>query len=262
MPDLFWPVRVFRRRDLVLMREVARVHHQALDQGTALGYLWSLIHPLIMLSVLYFTFRHRVGAGIPHYPIFLLIGVVQFTNFSKCVNAGMRSLRQMRALVTGVIFPKEILVYSAILVKTPEFVVSMIVTIGIALAIGTPGTPALLAVPLVILLQLLCVTWAGLFLSIGYVFVRDLDHIYEVGMRILFFVTPVIFTMDQAGPTVRQVLAFNPLSHLIGYTRTLVIEGRLPSLPGMAAFALVNLLLLYLGMLLFRRSELLVMERI
>jgi ABC-type polysaccharide/polyol phosphate export permease len=262
MPDLLWPVRAFRRRDLILLREVARVHHQALDQSTALGYLWSLIHPLVMLSVLYFTFRRRVGSGIEHYPIFLLIGVVMFTSFSKSLNAGMRSLQQMRSLVTGVIFPKDLLVYSSILVKAPEFVVSMIVTLGLALISGTPGSPALLALPLIILLQLVCVTWAALFLSIGYVFVRDLDHIYEVGMRILFFVTPIIFSLDQVSPSVRRILSLNPLSHLIGYARDLILRGTLPPLSDVGPMVLGNLVMLYLGMVLFRRSELLVMERI
>jgi ABC-2 type transport system permease protein len=262
MPDLLWPVRAFRRRDFVLLREVARVHHQALDQGTILGYLWSLIHPLVMLLVLYFAFRRRVGTGIPNYAVFLMVGVVQFTQFSKSLNAAMRALQQMRSLVTSVIFPKDILVYSAILVKTPEFVVSMILVTGIGLLTGTPASPALLALPLVILLQILLVAWAGLFLSIGYVFVRDLDHVYEVGMRILFFVTPIIFSLDQLTPWVRQVLQLNPMAHLIGFSRALILEGRLPPLPALGTMLLINLVLLYLAIVLFRRAEPLLTERL
>ena len=262
IPDLLWPVRAFRRRDLILLREVARVHHQALDQSTFLGYLWTLLHPLIILLVLYFIFQRRVGSGIPHYAVFLLIGVVQFTAFSKGANAGMRALQQMRGLVTGVIFPKDILVYSAILVKAPEFVISMVVTAGFALVAGVPASWALLALPLVLALQLSCVAWVGLLLSIVYVFVRDLDHIYEVSMRILFFATPVIFSLDSVTPEVRRLLLLNPLAHLIGYARTIILDGRLPPLGDMAGMFLVNLVLLYLALVLFRRSELAMIERI
>ncbi len=262
MPDLLWPIRAFRRRDLVLLRVVARVQHQALDQGTTLGYLWSLLHPLMLLLVLYFVFRRRVGAGIPHYTVFLLIGVVQFGHFSKSLNAGMRSLRQMRSLANSVIFPKDILVYSAILVKAPEFVISMLLVAGIGILSGTGLSAALLALPLVLLLQLLCVSWLGLLLAMAYAFVRDLDHIYELGMRVLFFVTPIIFSLDQVSPTVRQVLLLNPLASLIEFSRLLILNGTLPPLPVVGLVALVNLGLLYLAMLLFRRSELLVIERL
>jgi ABC-2 type transport system permease protein len=244
------------------MREVARVHHRALDQSTFLGYLWSLLHPLVILLVLYLIFRRRVGSGIPNYAIFLLIGVVQFTAFSKGANAGMRALQQMRSLVTGVIFPKDILVYSAILVKAPEFIISMLLTTGFALLTGIPASGALLALPLVLLLQLICVSWVGLLLSIGYVFVRDLDHIYEVSMRILFFATPIIFSIDSVSPEVRRLLLLNPLAHLIGYSRDIILAGRLPPLLDLAGLFAVNLLLLYVALILFRRSELAVMERI
>src|SRR4051794_18371713 len=105
MGDVFRPLRAIRPRHVVLMRQVARIQHSLLDQTTVLGYLWIFLHPLLMLAVLYLFFSMRVGQGIPHYATYLLIGLVQFTHFSKSTASAMRVLYRMRSLVTNVIFP-------------------------------------------------------------------------------------------------------------------------------------------------------------
>src|SRR5438128_1737130 len=126
---LLRPFQAIRPRHLALMGQVARIQHSLLDQTTVLGYLWIFLHPLVMLLVLYLFFSRRVGAGIPHYAIYLLIGLVQFTHFSKSTASAMRVLVRMRSLAINVIFPKDVLVYSSLLSDTPEFLISMGVTV-------------------------------------------------------------------------------------------------------------------------------------
>jgi ABC-type polysaccharide/polyol phosphate export permease len=259
---LLHPLRPIQRRHLVLMRQVASLQHSLLDQSTGLGYLWSFLHPLLMLAVLWAFFSHRVGQGVPHYPIYLLIGLVQFTHFSKSLSSAMRVLHQMRSLAVNVIFPKDVLVYSALLANLPEFLISMALTVILAFVSGVPPTAAMLALPLVLLLHLSLVLWASLFLSMTFVFVRDLDHLFEVGMRILFFITPVFFSLDILPPRVRQMALLNPLAHAIGYTRTLLLDGRLPSLEQLAAFGAINLALGYVALIAFRRAEPALLERL
>lgn len=261
-PSLLHPFQPIRRRHLMLLRQVASIQHRLLDQSTGLGYLWSFLHPLMMLGVLWAFFSRRVGEGVPHYPVFLLIGLVQFTHFSKSTSSAMRVLHRMRSLAVNAIFPKDVLVYSALLADLPEFVISMALTVAIAVASGVRPSVALLAVPIVLLMQLLLVLWTSLLLSMMFVFVRDLDHLFEVGMRILFFVTPVIFSLDMLSPGLRRVALLNPLAHVIGYTRTLVLEGRLPPLEHLFAFLVINVALGYGALVMFRRAEPALLERL
>lgn len=262
MFDPLNPFRPIRRRHLALLGQVARIEHGLRDQSTFLGYLWSFLHPLITLLVLYAFFRHRLGTGIPHYAVYLLIGLVQFAHFSKSTASAMRVLQRMRSLATSVIFPKDVLIYSSILADAPEFIISMLATVLIAIASGVPASWLLLALPLVIVLQFLLVLWLSLALSMLYVFVRDLDHIYEVGMRLLFFITPIIYSVDALAPTPRRIALLNPLAHLIGYSRSLILEGRLPAPGPLLAFLLLNVALFYGALALFRRSELALVERL
>ena len=240
---------------MVLARQVASIHHGLLDQSTSLGYLWSFLHPLVTLLVLYAFFRHRIGENIEHYAIYLLIGLVQYTHFSKSTAGAMRVLHRMRGLATNVIFPKDVLVYSSLMSDAPEFVISMSVTMLIAAAAGVPVSVALLGIPLVIGLQLLLVLWMSLFLSVAYVFLRDLDHIYEVAMRLLFFATPIIYSLDILPPGTRRVALLNPLAHLIGFSRSMILDGHFPPPGAMLWFLGISLALVYAAVVTFRKAE-------
>lgn len=250
------------RRHLGLLRELAIAQTKLRDQSSTLGFLWSFLHPVMLLGVLYLFFQTRVGQDVPHYGVFLLLGIVQFTHFSKSTAAGMRALHRMSRLASNVIFPKEVLIFSSILSDAPEFLISVPIVVGIALLTGISASGALLVLPLVLLMQLIVVLWIALLLSTLYVFVRDLDHIYEVLLRILFFATPIIYDLDHLGPVTRKLALLNPLTHLIEFSRSIIVEGRVPPLTHLLGFLLVNALLLSVALMLFRRAEPALIERL
>lgn len=256
------PFRPLRRRHLGLLKQVSTIQHRLLDQSTSLGFLWSFLHPVVMLGVLYAFFSRRVGEGIEHYAIYLLIGLVHFTHFSKSTASGMRVLYRLRSVVTNVIFPKDLLVYSSLLADLPEFVISLAATVAMAMIAGATPSWALLMLPVIVLLQLLCVLWMSLLLSALYVIVRDLDHIFEVGMRMLFFVTPIIYHLDMLSPALRTVALLNPVAHVLGYSRSIILDGVVPPMSSLLGFFLLNLTLSYLALALFRAAEPALVERL
>jgi lipopolysaccharide transport system permease protein len=261
-PPLFQPLQPIRPRHIALMGQVAAIQHRVLDQSTALGYLWSFLNPLLMLAVLFAFFGRQTGANVPHYGIYLLVGLVVFTHFSKSVAAGMRVLLRMHNLVTTVIFPKDVLVYSALLADLPEFLISLTLTLAIALVSGVAPSFALLALPLIVLVQVLLVLWLSLLLSMLYVFVRDLDHIFEVVMRLLFFVTPIVYRVDALSPALQRIAMLNPLAVVIEDLRMAIIEARAPSVTHVLLLLMGHLAACYAALVVFRRTEPLLLERI
>lgn len=259
--SLLHPLRPIRRRHIALLRQVASVQHRVLDQSTALGYLWSFLNPLLMLLVLWAFYGRGTNASLPNFAVYLLVGLVHFTHFSKSVAAAMRALHRMRSLATSVIFPKDVLVYSAILADLPEYLISVALTTAIALATGVPPSWALLALPLIVAAELLLVVWVSLVLSVLYVFVRDLDHLFEVGMRLLFFATPIIYRLDSLPTSLRRIALANPLAHLVEYARAILLDGHVPA-EALLGFLVLNLLLAYVGLIIFRRSEAALLERL
>jgi ABC-type polysaccharide/polyol phosphate export permease/GT2 family glycosyltransferase len=251
-----------KRSQLELLREIASAQLKLRDESTVLGFLWSFLNPLLLLGMLYLIFRTRLGAGIVHYPVFLLIGIIHYTHFSKTTSTSMRSLHSMRGLATNVILPKEVLVFSSVLTGAYEFLISMVIALLIALLAGVAPSAALLALPVVLVIQLSLTLWIALVLSCLWVYVRDIDNVYAVALRLLFFATPIFYDLDFLDPALRRLVLLNPLTHLIGASREIILFGRVPDEGIMIGFLLLNVLLTFAALVLFRRMEPSLIERL
>ena len=253
----------YNRKYWNLLWELLSSQFKVKDQSTVLGYFWSFLHPLIMLGVLFLVFHNAMGRNIPHYAMYLLIGLVHYAHFSNSTSASLHALLSMRNLTTDTIFPKELLVIGTALATSIDFVVSVGICLLIAFLSGLQPGWGLLMLPAIIVLQVTLVLWVALFLSCLFVFVRDIDHLYQLFLRLLFFVTPIFyapsFLMEGKG---KYVVLLNPLTHLITFARTILIEGS--SIPGRLFLALlfVNLCLLCVGFVVFRKYEPAFAERI
>lgn len=241
---------------LNLLREIALSQFKLKDQSTFFGYIWSFLNPLIMLTVLFAFFRLRIGGEIEHYAIYLLIGIIHYTHFSNSTSASLRVLYSMRHLTCNTVFPKELLVMGSIFAGSIEFILSMFISVLIAFGTGIQISWALIVLPFVIILQVMLVLWVSLFLSCLYVFIRDIDHIYQVFLRLLFFLTPIFYGLSFLGEGIaKHIVLSNPLTHLIKFSRTLVIEGKLCSVDIFLIFLLVNTFLIYFGFRVFKKFE-------
>jgi ABC-type polysaccharide/polyol phosphate export permease len=249
-------MQVFDRKYFQLLREISVARYKLKDQSTFLGFAWSLLHPLIMLGLMFTLFSGRVGNQINHYAIYLLIGLVQYNHFSSSTNRSMHVLLAMKSLTADAIFPKELLVIGSAIADFVELIAAMLVCLVIAKLSGVELSWPVLALPLVFLFQLTLILWVSLCLSCLYVFVRDLTYIYQAFMRLLLFATPIFYAPSflEKGPA-QYVLWLNPLSHLLNFSRSLILKGEIVPLAQMMLFFAVNLALLYGSIRLFRKCE-------
>jgi len=249
-------MRISRQRYLNLLREIAVSEFKLKDQSTVLGLFWSFLNPLIMLLILLLFFGLNAGKDVPHFGIYLLIGIIHYTHFSNSTNAAMAALHGRGALVTSTIFPKEVLVIGSVISNTIEFIVSMAFAVVIAWFAGVQVHWTALLLPLVIFLQVLTVLWISFLLSCLNVFIRDVSHIYQVFLRILFFVTPIFYAPSYLGGGLAQyVVALNPLAYLMGFSRSLLIEGTPFSAGLFGVFLGVNAVAIGVTLSLFKSYE-------
>ena len=244
------------RKYYTLLKEIAVTRYKLRDQSTILGFAWSFLHPLIMLGLLFTLFSGRFGEGIDHYAIYLLIGLVQYSHFSASTNRSMHVLVAMRSLTADAIFPKELLVIGSVLADIVELVAAMAVCILIAKLSGVDLSWAVALLPVTFLLQLTLVLWVSLFLACLYVFVRDLTYVYQAFVRLLLFATPIFYSTSFLENRAAQTIVWlNPLAHLVSFSRSLILSGELFPLQQLILFLVVNLLLLYGSLKLFRKYE-------
>jgi len=259
---LVMPLPRYTHKHLNLLREMVTSEFKLRDQSSVLGLIWSFLNPLLMLTILYVVFRFRIGEQIENYTLYLLVGLVHYTHLSNCTVAAMRVFHDKRSLTTDTIFPKEILVVAAVLSRSIEFAISVFVCIAIALLTGIqPSWSFLLVVP-AILVQTAFVLTLSLMLSFSYLYLKDIEHLYELFLRMLFFLTPIFYDLKFLGHgVVRTITLLNPLTYFIMFTRAAILGGG-SLLPQLLASIVTTGVLLSMSFLAFKKFEPALAERV
>jgi len=248
-------MRRYDARRLNLLRELTVAQYTLKDQSTVGGLLWSLLNPLFMVGVLFVFVRGWQGGTVEHSGASLLLGVIAYTYFANATSGSMRVLFNMKPLTREAVFPKELLVLSSTMSHTIDF----LITTGLCVVGATIAGMRIswLALPLagVVLLEFLVVLWVSLVLSCLYLVARDLEHIYQVFLRALLFLTPVFYPQSLLGHGLAQdLVTLNPLAQVIDLARAILLDGD-PSLGRLFGLLVVNGLLVVASFRLFRAFE-------
>jgi lipopolysaccharide transport system permease protein len=244
------------KKYLNLLREITTFQFKLKDQSTLFGFMWSFLHPIILLFILFIIFSLRLGEHVEHYKIYLFIGIIQYTYFANGTSSAMRVVASMRQLTTNVIFPKEVLVFGSVISNTIIFLVTMSACIIIAFFSGVNISWSILMLPLILLLELMLVLWVSILLSCFYVFLRDIGDIYQVFLRALFIITPIFYTMTFLGHgTAKSIVLLNPLTHLIDFSRAVIIKGEFISIKLLLFLFLINAAFIFISMKIFKQYE-------
>ena len=257
-------------------------------KGTTLGRLWSFINPLATIAIfaLIFgiVFRNEVppgrNSGIDSFALWIGIGVLSWTFFSSGIMASMNALVNNSGLLTKVYFPRQVLIYSAVLSLAVDFAFELLVLVIIAMILGGPGVlamiPALLAVT--VLVGMFAVG-LGLMLSIATVYFRDLGHLWQIFNQMWMYASGVVFPLTMVnkvqndlfdkgwqvngGPIpLTTILRLNPAETYLEAFRSCLYDFALPSLPVFLACLAWAVVMLTLGLVFFRRHSASIVEEL
>ncbi len=224
------------------------------EKNSALGMLWHLLSPLGLTLVLFVVFSEVAGfASVPYYPLFILTGIIQFQFFQNATTRAANGMLGSRDLVLNSTMSLEVVVLRSVLVEGLTYAIEIALVALAVLAFGPRGLTlnALYFIPVVVSLFALTIGVA-LALSAMVVFLSDLTYVWSLFMRMLFFLTPIFYSVDIIDhPRARQAVGLNPLTLITDAGREALLYGRAPSgIPLMLGGSLVVLLL---GWLVFRR---------
>lgn len=233
-------------------------------KGAFLGVLWSAIQPLMMLCVYTFVFSFVFKArGWGHmeltqtgaYPIIMFCGIAAYNLFSEGVNSSCNLIVSNPNFVKKVIFPLEILVVSQVAaVFAVGFLWFLLVLIGV-IAVFHHISCTVLLLP-VILLPLLFMTLGLSFLvSSLQVFLRDTRYVVAVLLQMLFYMTPIFYSLDLLPGKWQNVLRLNPLVPVVDSVRDVVVFGKFPAWGAWGISCLTAVIVLQLGLFWFRRTQ-------
>lgn len=222
---------------------------------TFLGYLWTLLNPLLMMSVTAIVFSAIFKMDLKTYAIFLFSGVIAFNLFGTIVTQAGQSLIGNEQLIKKIYIPKVLFplaVGIALLIDSLLMFLSLFVII---LAIGGNVSTALFALVPAYILTFVFAFGLGLVLSVATVYFRDLQHIIGIAMQALVFLSPVYYKPDALSGQVQYAISINPLTHFIDLFRAPIYTSVLPSGEHALFAAGYAALSLAVGLWVFRRHE-------
>jgi len=189
-------------------------------QGSALGYLWSLLRPLFLFVILYFVFANFLGLGddIPHYPVYLLTGIVVWNFFAEITNNGVSAIVSRGDLIRKLNFPKYVIVLSGAFSALINLLLNTIVIAVFMYFNHVDIGWGLLLAPVYVFEIFLFALGIAFILSALFVRLRDINYIWEVIMQALFYAVPIIYPLSKVTdkwPDLAQFMLMNPIAQAI-----------------------------------------------
>lgn len=211
---------IFSRKNRILLNELVRTDFKLRYQDSALGYVWSVLSPLMLFAILYLVFDKFLGIGrnIEHYPIYLLTGIVLWRFFTEATNSGLRAIVQRGGLIRKINFPKYIIVISGTISSFINLGINFLVVFLFMIINGVEFSwNMLLIIPLVIELYIFALA-ISFFLSAVNVKLRDTGYLWDVFLQAAFYATPIIYPLNmiaEKSELVAQILLINPAAQII-----------------------------------------------
>lgn len=223
---------------------------------SVLGYVWSVLNPLLTMTVMAIVFSTMFSRNIPNYPVYLFCGQLLFNFMNNSTHQAISSITGNASLLKKTYVPKYIFTLAKITSGVVDLVLSMGALLIVILATGAKVTWCFLLFPLVILqLYVFCVG-LGLFLAQANVFFRDIQYIYNAVTTAWMYLTPIFYPIESlSGQLTWVVKHCNPMYFYVGQFRDLVYSGTLPGPKIVLAGCLAAVLMLVAGIWSFSRSE-------
>ncbi|TAH32919.1 ABC transporter permease [Candidatus Saccharibacteria bacterium] len=211
---------ILSRRNRILLRELVITDFKLRYQGSVLGYLWSLLKPLMLFAILYIVFVHflRFGSDIEHFPVYLLLGVVMWSFFVEATSQGMQAIVSRGDLIRKINFPKYIIVISGTLSALINLLLNLIVVFIFVVVNGVDLNWSALLVPINILELYVFSLAIAFLLAALYVKYRDISHIWEIFLQGAFYATPILYPISMVAVQsefAAKALLLNPVAQVI-----------------------------------------------
>ena len=245
---------LFKYQDLI--KELVARDLKLKYRRSFLGYLWSILNPLLIMIVLTVVFMNLLGKGIENYPVYLFTGRLLFEAMKNSTTNAMKSVTGNASLLRKVYIPKYIFTLSKVTSCMVDLLFSIGALIIVMIATGARFYWQFLLTPIVIIQLYLFSCGLGFFLAQLNVFFRDIQYIYSAVLPAWMYLTPIIYLIEKMPAQIQFVIkAFNPMYYYVAQFRDLVYYGRLPGPRIFWGGWLMAIVMLIFGTWSFQRSK-------
>ena len=225
-------------------------------QDTVLGFVWSVLKPLLLGLVLYFALKQVVRIDVKDYQLVLISALFPWAWFQTSVLLAAPVISHNGNLIKKVHFPRYVLPFAVVTNNMVHFLLAVPVIAVFIIGSGYRPTAAwLIGIPVLTLVELVLLMGIVLFISSLNVYLRDLEHLVEVFLNLLFYVTPIIYPLEKVPDKYQNLLRINPLASLIEAWRELFMYNKVPGLEALWPCLVFTIIAVAIGSTVFGRLE-------
>ncbi len=246
------------KNDLDLYKQFVKTTFKMRYKGSLLGFFWVLLKPFFMFLILFIIFSHTSssigGLTQQQYAVYLLSGLIVYTFFNEGMIWGMGSIMERAQLIVKINFKRDVVVASSLSMALINFSINLLIVLVVALIlkinISLVGLAYILFIGFTMFLSLYGVSF---FTSIWLVHVRDLQHIMELVLQLLFYASAVFFPVEMIPEQYRFIVYYNPVARFVKAVREALIFGKVTDLKFVLLGLGVSIVLIILGRLYFNK---------
>lgn len=222
-------------------------------KNSAIGFAWHFVLPVIMMCVYYVVFNTIRARAVPDFWVYMSSGLFPFTFMIGNLNRGPAAITSNSGMVKKMYFPRSILVFSEVMSELVIMLIGYLMVFAGMFIIGYDMGISLVALPVVLLLMVVFVTGYVLFLSAVTVYLRDLQYLITSLSMVFFFITPLYFMMSDVSGILSDIIAINPFAYYVQACEQILYYGIFPEFDIMIICAIMPLVSIIVGIIVFRR---------
>jgi len=225
-------------------------------KGSALGFFWTFLNPLLQLAVYTMVFSVIMRSGIKDYYLFLFVALIPWIFFSTSLTGGASCILMQQDMVKKIYFPREVLPVTYVTSQFVNMLFSFIVVfIVLILAQYTLNPAALLCLPVIMLVEYTLALGFTMVMSAVTVYIRDLEYILGILAMAWQFLTPVMYSVEQVPHEVRWIFSCNPMTYVIVAYRDVLYYGKMPEMNTLLSAVFLGIAMLAAGWVVFYRLQ-------
>jgi|SRR5581483_3809211 len=222
---------------------------------SALGFIWALLNPLMMMVILTIVFSTITRIAVIHYPVFLISALLPWTFFSQALSYSVESIVANAELLKKIQVAKTIFPLAAMIANMINFLLSLIPLLLILAVSRFPFHWTWIYLPIPLISLFLFTAGCAFFFATANVFFRDVSHIVQIILSGWFYLSPVLYSIDFLPAKYQVLLRYNPMLYILNGFRMAIYYGQLPTPLNVAASLALGTITLILGYSVFRRFE-------
>lgn len=222
---------------------------------TFFGYIWTLLNPLLMISIMVVVFSTLFKVDMKTFAVFLFSGMIAWNCFSVIVSQSSTAFISNEPLIKKIYIPKILFPLSVSVALLIESVLSFVAFFIIILCLGAHFSYPILFLPIAYLLLFIFSFGVGLTVSVTTVFFRDLQHVVMIMLQGLFYLTPILYNKSLLVGKISWLIYINPVAPFIELFRAPLNNAALPSVSTIISATILAFLSLFIGLIIFLRNQ-------